>query len=195
MNDRWYLVEKFEEAENHYQVEEYITKAEFNKIFKEIKEYGRGGRVKSVSGSTDFIDKLNKSGYTLEGRKSGSSGYETQYGRKNNKVQRVDKKQVEGGERPASDRGRDSTSSSSNRQRVDLGTEQETSGKETAKVQNRVRSPFLKIVHTFTDLTGRKRNVLKFLSATPKNSTSFEVGTNGIWLCGVEFVQSVPLKF
>jgi len=37
-------------ADNNYQVEEYITKAEFEKVFKEIQEYGRSGKVKSVSG-------------------------------------------------------------------------------------------------------------------------------------------------
>ena len=60
MNDRWYLVEKFEKAENHYQVEEYVTKTEFKKIFKEIKEHGRSGRVKSISGNAYCINNFNK---------------------------------------------------------------------------------------------------------------------------------------
>ena len=116
MNDRWYLVERFDDADNNYQVEEYITKAEFEKVFKEIQEYGRSGKVKSVSGSVDFIDKLNKQGYSLEGRKSSSLGYATQFGREDNQIQRVDKKQVERGERTSNDGDGDSSGGGANKQ-------------------------------------------------------------------------------
>lgn len=116
MNDRWYLVERFDDADNNYQVEEYITKAEFEKVFKEIQEYGRSGKVKSVSGSIDFIDKLNKQGYSLEGRKSSSLGYATQFGREDNQIQRVDKKQVERGERTSNDGDGDSEGGGANKQ-------------------------------------------------------------------------------
>ncbi len=116
MNDRWYLVERFDDADNNYQVEEYITKAEFEKVFKEIQEYGRSGKVKSVSGSVDFIDKLNKQGYSLEGRKSSSLGYATRFGREDNQIQRVDKKQVERGERTSNDGDGDSSGGGANKQ-------------------------------------------------------------------------------
>ena len=116
INNRWYLVERFDDADNHYQVEEFITKAEFEKVFKEIKAYGRSGKIKSVSGSVDFIDKLNKRGYSLEGRKSSSFGYETQYGRENNQIQQLDKKQIKRRERPTSDGNGDSSSGGANRQ-------------------------------------------------------------------------------
>ena len=48
MNDRWYLVEKFDDADNGYQVEALISKKEFNKILKEIKENGRSGKIKPI---------------------------------------------------------------------------------------------------------------------------------------------------
>ncbi len=116
MNDRWYLVEKFDDAENYYQVEAYVTKREFEAIFKEIKEYGRSGQVKSVSGSTDFIDKLNKSGYSLEGRESSAFGYVTRYGRENNQIQQLGQDETDGRERSASDGTGDRSSSGTDRQ-------------------------------------------------------------------------------
>ena len=118
VNYRWYLVEKFDDALNNYQVEELISNEDFEFVFKEIKEYGRSGKVKSISGSTDFIDKLNKSGYSLEGRKSSSNGYETQYGREDNQIQRMGEDQIEGRERAAGDRNGDSQGGSENRQGI-----------------------------------------------------------------------------
>jgi len=119
VNYRWYLVEKFDDALNNYQVEELISNEDFEFVFKEIKEYGRSGKIKSISGSTDFIDKLNKSGYSLEGRKSGSNGYETQYGRENNPIQRMGEDQIEGRERVAGDGNGDSQSGGEDRQGTD----------------------------------------------------------------------------
>ena len=46
-------VECFDDALNYYQVEDVISKAEYNVILKEIKEYGRSGQIKSVQGSFD----------------------------------------------------------------------------------------------------------------------------------------------
>ena len=73
-------------------------------------------KVKSVSGSVDFIDKLNKQGYSLEGRKSSSLGYATQFGREDNQIQRMGKKQVERGERTSNDGDGDSSGGGANKQ-------------------------------------------------------------------------------
>ncbi len=121
-HDNWYLVEKFDDADNRYQVEEYLTKAEFNKIFKEIKEYGRSGRVKSVSGSVDFIDKLNQPSYSLKGRESSSDSDAARYGREDTKVVRMASPEIDGGERASSNGSGDSSSSSANQQGDNLNT-------------------------------------------------------------------------
>ena len=41
MNDVYYLVECFDDALNYYQVEDVISKADFENIYKELKENGR----------------------------------------------------------------------------------------------------------------------------------------------------------
>ena len=120
MNNRWYLVERFDDADNHYQVEKFLTKSEFEEVFKEIKEYGRSGKIKSVSGGIDFIDKLNKQGYSLEERKSSALGYETQYGRKDSQIQQLGKDEVAGRERLDGDGRGDRKGGGSNRQGDDV---------------------------------------------------------------------------
>ena len=42
-----------------------------------------------------------------------------------------------------------------------FGTEREAGSRATAKVQRGIQGPYLKVVHSFTDIAGRKRNVLK----------------------------------
>ena len=116
MNDRWYLVERFDDADNNYQVEEFITKAEFEKIYKEIKEYGRSGKIKSIQERFVGYDKLNKSSYSLKARKSSIDSNETQYGREDTKVVRMDSGEIERGERIASNGDGDSSSGSADRQ-------------------------------------------------------------------------------
>lgn len=115
MNDNWYLVEKLADADNKYQVEEFISKTEYQKVFEEIKQYGRSGKIKSISGSIDRIDKLNQSRDSLKGRESGVISNETQYGRKDNSIQRMGEEESRRRE-TSSDGSRDSASSSQNRQ-------------------------------------------------------------------------------
>ncbi len=116
MNDRWYLVERFDDADNNYQVEEFITKAEFEKIYKEIKEYGRSGKIKSVSGGVDRIDSLNRQSYSLKTRKSSIDSNEAQYRSENNQIERVDSGEAKRRERAASNGDGDSSSGSADRQ-------------------------------------------------------------------------------
>ena len=116
MHGRWYLVEKFEDATNYYQVEAFVPKAEYNIIIKEIKEHGRSGKIKSIQESTDFIDKLYKSSDTLERGKSGVDGNKAGHGRKDYKIQRVDQIETARRERSSSYGSGDSKSSGADRQ-------------------------------------------------------------------------------
>ncbi len=118
MNGRWYLVEKFDDADNGYQVEDYITKAEYNKIFEEIKQYGRSGKIESIQGSTYEIDKLNKRRNTIGREKSSLIGDETQYRRKDNSIQRVGEEESKKWQ-TSSDRSGDSESGDSSKQGID----------------------------------------------------------------------------
>ena len=115
-HDNWYLVEKFEDADNHYQVEEFLTKAEFKKIFKEIKEYGRSGEIKSILAAPNGYDSNDRQHYSLKGRESSSYSNEAGYGREDTKVVRLDSQQIDRGERATSDGSGDSSSSSANQQ-------------------------------------------------------------------------------
>lgn len=125
MNDVCYPVECFDDALNYYQVEDVISKAEFDNIYKEIKQYGRSGQIKSVQGSFDEHDKLYKSNNSSKTGKSGIDSNEARHGRKNSKLVRVDSPENKRRERSSSDRGGDSQSSSENKQKYsrELDTE------------------------------------------------------------------------
>ena len=111
-----YLVEKFEDAENKYQVEAFITKAEYNKISKEIKEYGRSGKIKSILAAPNGYDSNDRRSYRIEGRESGFDRAETQHGRENSKMVRLDSEQAQGRERSSSNRSGDSEGGGTDRQ-------------------------------------------------------------------------------
>ena len=116
MNGVWYVVEKFDDADNGYQVEEKITAAEYKVVRKEIDEYGRSGQIKSVQGSTDFIDMLDQSGGFSEGRGSSADRLQLEHGGKNQQIQQVGEISLEGRERAGGDGQRDRSSSSVHRQ-------------------------------------------------------------------------------
>ena len=119
------VAKSYDDALNYYQVEDVFSKAEFDTIYREIKQYGRSGQIKSVQGSTDFIDKLYKSSGFTKTRKSSSNSNETQHGAKNSGVQRVGENSSEGREQSSSNGSRDSQSSSEDRQKYsrELDTE------------------------------------------------------------------------
>ena len=114
--NHWYKVEKFDDSLNNYQVEEFITVAEFNKISKEIEDYGRSGKIKSIQGRVDWIDSFNRQSYSLKRREQGFDSVESRYGREDNQVQRLDKNQVKRRERPSSDGDGDSSGGGANKQ-------------------------------------------------------------------------------
>ena len=117
MNDIRYLVECFDDALNYYQVEDVISKEEFDIIFKEIKEYGRSGQVKSVQGIFDEYDKFHKSNNSSKAGKSSVDSDKTRYGRKDSELVRVASSENKGRERYSSNGSRDSQSSSEDRQK------------------------------------------------------------------------------
>ncbi len=125
MNDVCYLVECFDDALNYYQVEGVVSKADFEDIYKEIKEDVRSGQIKSVQGSSDFIDKLNQSISTSQKGKPSSNSNTARYRAEDNRVQRVGESTLARRERSSSDRGRDSQSSGENQQKYsrELDTE------------------------------------------------------------------------
>ena len=120
MNDVWYVVEKFDDADNGYQVEERLTAAEYKSVRKEIDEYGRSGQIKSVQESTDFIDLLDQSGGSFEGRGSSADRIQPQHGRENQQIQQVGESSLEGRERPGGDEQGNRSSSSVHRQGKDV---------------------------------------------------------------------------
>lgn len=69
-DNNWYIVEKFDDADFGYQVEDMISEKEFNEIFEEIKQNGRSGKIKSIQGNVDEYDKFYKSSNFLKERKS-----------------------------------------------------------------------------------------------------------------------------
>ena len=115
MNGKWYLVEKFDDSLNHYQVEDYITEREYNFIEKEIKEHGRSGYIKSIQRSTDRLDLLDQQRNSDGNEKSGVDRDETRHGSQNQQIQQMGKAESQKRE-TASDRNGDRESSGSYRQ-------------------------------------------------------------------------------
>ncbi len=115
MKDKWYLVEKFDDVTNHYQVEDRITKKEYDKINEEIKANGRSGKILSIQRAFTNYDKFDKFNYSIKGRKSSIDSLQTQYDRENSQFFRVDKEQSQKWG-TTSNRSGDSESGSSNRQ-------------------------------------------------------------------------------
>ena len=117
-NSYWYVVEKFSDFLNNYQVVERISNTTFDKIYKEIKENGRSGRIKSIQEGFVEYDKLNQPSYSLKARKSGSDSFETGHRRENSEVVRMVETESQGGERTGSNGARDSSQSRSNKQGI-----------------------------------------------------------------------------
>ena len=89
---------------------------EYRKISKEIKEYGKAGRIKSIQGETDWNDSSDKPSYSFGREGSSVDRTEAQYGRENNQVQELDKSQTEERERSGRDGGGDRESGGTDRQ-------------------------------------------------------------------------------
>lgn len=121
MNNCWYIVEKFDDAENFYQVEERILNSEFNAIFKEIKANARSGQIKSVQGTFDKYDQCHKPNYSSKNGKSSVDSDKTRYGRKDSELVRVASSENKGRERNSSNGSRDSQSGGENRQGIESG--------------------------------------------------------------------------
>ncbi len=119
MNDKWYLVEKFDDALNNYQVEEFVPKTEFKKIFEETKLYGRSGKSGSLSRGIDRSDMFyQRSSSDIDGESS-ANGFKIGYNQEKTIVQRLVENEVGWGKRSERDGGGNSESRSSNRQGTD----------------------------------------------------------------------------
>lgn len=116
MNDNWYLVEKFDDADNYYQVEDLVTKVEFEVIFEEIKKNGNIGKIKSILSTTNGYDSYNRQHYPFDEGESGSIDSKIKHRSQGSKMVRLDSNETKGRERPASYRSGDSESSGKNRQ-------------------------------------------------------------------------------
>ncbi len=116
MNGRWYLVERFEDADNGYQVEELIPAKEYGEILKEIKEYGRNGKVKSIQGGFDWYDSINQSSNSFRRKESGVDRTFSGYGREDQEVVRMASSKGKGRERSGRDGDRDRESGGADRQ-------------------------------------------------------------------------------
>lgn len=133
MNGRWYLVEKFDDADNGYQVEDYVTKAEYNKIFEEIKQNGRSGKILSIQRAFANYDKFDKLNYSIKGRKPSVDSLQTQYSGEDSQLLRMDKTKSSRREFE-SNRSGDSESSGASKQGIDYSLK-DSQGKELSQQQ------------------------------------------------------------
>ena len=87
-----------------------------NKVLEDIKRDGKISQVKSILQTTYGHDSNNKQHYSFKGRESSSSRDEIEYGRKSEKVVRVDRVEVDRRERSGRDGSGDSESGSASGQ-------------------------------------------------------------------------------
>ena len=138
MNDVCYLVECFDDALNYYQVEDVLSKAEFDAIYKEIRKNGKVGQIKSILAAPNGYDSVNRQLSSIETGKSSADSDETQHGRESAEVVRLDREQAEGRGRSSSNGSRDSESSGEDRQKYSREIDSKYSSPEEAKASGRV---------------------------------------------------------
>ena len=112
-------MEKFDDDENNYQVEELISKADFEFIFKEYKANGKIGKIKSILSTTDGYVSNDRQYNAVQTGKSSTDNSQTQYRGKGAEMVRLDSNQIEGRERVAGDGNGDSQSGGEDRQGTD----------------------------------------------------------------------------
>ena len=115
MHNQWYIVERFEDADNGYQIEEFVKKSEFEKFSKERKEHGRSGRIKSIQGGFDWYDRVDQQRDSLERRKSSADNDKIGYRGENKEMVRMAQSETDRGERSSRDGNGDRESSSTDR--------------------------------------------------------------------------------
>ena len=124
-HDRWYLIQKFDDSDLGYVIQRRVLKAEYEQLFKEIKEYGENEKIISLQGGFALHDKRDKSSYSLKGRGTGLDSTGIEYGQEDRSVVRVASRETDGGERDRRDGGGDSSGSGAYQSRADLAVNQE----------------------------------------------------------------------
>ena len=124
MNDRYYLVEKFDDALNYYQVVAGVYAQDVKKIEKEIKEYGRSGKIESVQRGLAIHDQ--RAGTSAPNKNGGSSVDSSVSGHRyqDRQMVRVASSSRDGGERAGRDGSGNNRSSGDDWQGQDVGDEQ-----------------------------------------------------------------------
>ena len=117
MNDVCYLVECFDDALNQYQVEDVVSKQDFDYYYEGIKKNGKVGQIKSILAATNGYDSDYKQYHTADKGKSGINRYEIEHRRESEDVVRLDSNKTAGREQSSSDGSRDSQSGSENKQK------------------------------------------------------------------------------
>lgn len=119
MNDRWYLVERFDDADNGYQVEERLTQKQYNDYVKEWNN-GKDRAKQSIQRSVSRLTSLDKRRNTVRGEEHSADSLQTEHGREDSSIQRVGEEKSQSRQTP-SNRGRDSESSGSSKQSLTKG--------------------------------------------------------------------------
>ena len=104
---RWYLIQKFDDADLGYRIIDRVYKREYEKIFEEVKRNGESRSIKSIQGKDVGVDQSDRQGNTDERREQGVDRAPTGYGSETDRVVRLGGLEVERGERTGRDGGRD----------------------------------------------------------------------------------------
>lgn len=115
MNNSWYVVERFEDADSGYQIEGFVEKSEINNVLKEIKKHGRSGRIKSIQGEIDASDRSDRQSGSYRRQKPSIDSDQVGHRGKNHQVVRLDQRKADRGERSGRNGAGDREGSSADR--------------------------------------------------------------------------------
>ena len=105
---RWYLIQRFDDAEQGYRILSRIYQSEYRKIFEEVEQYGRSGKIQTIKGCFDRVDLVDRSSNPAVGTGSSADPVEAGYVREDPSVPPLGADEIgtERGEQLSSDEGR-----------------------------------------------------------------------------------------
>ena len=130
----------FDDAINHYQVEEQLTSKEYNQIAEAIRKNGKSGSITSIQAAFDDYDQFDQQNNSAAGEGSSSYRLSAEHDRENKEVLRVAQGEASRRDAP-SDGHRDRASRGEDRQGRNVSEDTQYSLRSNTDSQGRALTP------------------------------------------------------
>ena len=175
-HDNWYVVEKFDDAHGKYQVEDILSQKDYYEVFKEITQNGRSGKIESIQGIANEIDKRDQSRSSPGREKPSSYSDETRHGRENIAIQSVDKESSQRRETPSNRDGNNESGSQNRQTGIKQSLREDATDSNGRKLSVKQREYFKD-----TKVVDDKGNLLVVYHGTPKGDFTVFRTENGAY--------------